>query len=155
MIEALKKQSATLEFGFWEDMYEGIDEGFYAPYGPQSKITNKARRYSPRKPISVARVALANEFGGKNRPPRPFMRTTVKLKKKKWRKIVQDLLPQYMNNVKSLFEKLGDYCKEDLEEMIRDWSVPPNAPSTIKKKGFNDPLVDSGQMMSSVRWRVK
>lgn len=155
MLKALKKQKATLEVGFWGDMYEEIDKGFYSSYGLGGKTTGKSRRYSPRKAISVAEVAMANEFGGKNRPPRPFMRYTIKSRKRKWRKIVQDLLPQYMDNVKGLFEKLGDYCKEDLENTIRDWSVPPNAPSTIKKKGFNDPLVDSGQMMSSVRWRVK
>lgn len=155
MIKALEKQKATLEVGFWGDMYEAIEEGFYAPYGPQSKITDRARRYSPRKAISVARVALANEFGGKNRPPRPFMRTTVKTKRKKWRDFVQDLLPQYIDNVNGMMEKLGEIAVEDLTEMIRIWSKPPNAPSTIRRKGFNDPLVDSGQMMNSVRMQVK
>jgi len=155
MLKALKKQTATLEVGFWGDMYEEIDKGFYAPYGPQSKITNKARWYGPRKAISVAEVAMANEFGGKNRPPRPFMRYTCEKRSKKWRKIIQDLLPQYADNIKGLFEKLGDVCAEDLEDVIRIWTAPPNAPSTVKKKGFNDPLVDSGQMMNSVHWRVE
>lgn len=153
--KALKKQKATLEVGFWEDMYEGIEKGFYSSYGLGGKTTGKPRRYSPRKPISVAEVAAANEFGGGNRPPRPFMKTTVKLRKKKWRKIVQDLLPQYMDDVKGLFEKLGEYCVEDLSDMIRIWTRPPNRPSTIAQKGFNDPLVDSGKMMNSVRMRVK
>ena len=153
--KALKKQKATLEVGFWGDIYEEIDEGFYGPYGQQSKITNKARRYSPRKAISVAEVAAANEFGGDKRPPRPFMRTTIRLKKRKWRNILRDILPQYFTDVKKAFEKLGDFCAEDLEDMIRIWTSPPNAPSTVRQKGFNDPLVDSGQMMNSVHWRVK
>ena len=153
--KALKKQKATLEVGFWGDIYEEIDEGFYAPYGPQSNITNKARRYSPRKAISVATVAAANEFGGKNRPPRPFMRTTVKKNRKKWRNFVQEVLPQYANNINGMMEKLGEIAVEDMTEMIRIWSKPPNAPSTIRRKGFNDPLIDSGQMMDSVRMQIK
>ena len=155
MLKVLKKQKATLEVGFWDDMYEEIEKGFYAPYGKQSKITNKARRYSPRKAISVADVAAANEFGGGHRPPRPFMRYTLEHRGRKWKKILQDILPQYFDNIKKAMEHLGDAAAEDLADMIRIWTAPPNAPSTIKKKGFNDPLVDSGQMMSSVRWRVK
>ena len=150
-----KHPKAVLSVGFWDDMYEGIEKGFYSSYGLGGKNTGKSRRYSPKKPISVAEVAAANEFGGGHRPPRPFMRYTVKSRARKWRKIVQDLLPQYAHDIKKVMEHLGEIAAEDLSDVIRIWTTPPNAPSTIKKKGFNDPLVDSGQMMNSVRWKVE
>lgn len=155
ILKALQKQTATLEVGFWGDMYEEIEKGFYSSYGLGGNGTGKPRRYSPRKAISVAEVAAANEFGGDHRPPRPFMKYTVNSRKRKWRNILRDILPQYMDDVKKALEKLGDVCAEDLQDVIRIWTSPPNAPSTVKKKGFNDPLVDSGQMMNSVHWRVK
>lgn len=151
----LKNQKATLSVGFWDDMYEGIDKGFYSSYGLGGKATGKSRRYSPRKPISVAEVAAANEFGGGKRPPRPFMRWTLQRRARKWRNILRDILPQYSHDVKKAMEHLGEIAAEDLADTIRIWTAPPNAPSTIKKKGFNDPLVDSGQMMNSVRWKVE
>ena len=155
IFDALSKQTATLQVGFWGDMYEGIKKGFYSSYGLGGKVGGKPRRYSPMKPISVAEVASANEYGGGHRPPRPFMRETLKRRAHKWRGILRDILPQYADNIKKALEHLGDVAAEDLSDMIRIWTNPPNAPSTIARKGFNDPLVDSGKMMNSVRWRVK
>ena len=152
----IKQQpTAELSVGFWDDMYEGIDKGFYSSYGLGGKTTGKPRKYSPRKAISVAAVATANEYGGKHRPPRPFMRYTAKSRARKWRNIVRDLLPQYADDIKKVLEHLGPIASDDMADVIRIWTSPPNSPSTIKRKGFNDPLVDSGQMMNSVRWEVK
>lgn len=152
----IKKQpTAVLSVGFWDDMYEGIEKGFYSSYGLGGKNTGKSRRYSPKKPISVAEVAAANEFGGGHRPPRPFMRWTLKNRARKWRKVVADILPQYAHDLKKVMSVLGEIAAEDLADTIKIWTRPPNAPSTVKKKGFNDPLVDSGQMMNGVRWKVE
>jgi hypothetical protein len=41
-----------------------------------------------------------------------------------------------------------------LIQSIRDTKEPPNAPYTIKKKGFNDPLIDTGDMVNSPTYRV-
>lgn len=128
IFKELAKQSGTLFVGFWEDTY---------PDG-----------------TPVATVAARNEYGGGHTPPRPFMRYTAKSRAKKWRNIVRDKLPQYMN-VKKTLGDLGDVAQEDLMDVIRIWTRPPNAESTIKRKGKNDPLVDTGRMMKSVRIEVK
>ena len=131
ILKMIKKQKpARLSVGFWDDVYDG-------------------------KGISVAAVAAFNEFGGGHTPPRPFMHWTVKNRNRKWRNIVRDILPQYAHDIKKVMSVLGEYASEDLSDVIRIWTRPPNAPSTIKKKGFNDPLVETGKMMNSVRWKVK
>ena len=45
---------------------------------------------------------------------------------------------------------LGKVMGEQLTESIRSFSTPANAKSTIKAKGFDDPLVQSGAFMRSV-----
>lgn len=128
IFKALKKQKATLEVGFWDDTYSDGK--------------------------SVASVAAFNEYGGGNTPPRPFMRNCVKRNRKKWRNAVQDILPVNLD-IKKTFQTLGEDMVEDLKYEIYATNTPPNAPSTVKRKGFNKPLIDTGKMVSSVRMRVK
>ena len=123
----LKKQNGKIEVGFFE-----------------------GEKYPDGK--SVAEVAAFNEFGGGHTPPRPFMRTLVQNHRKIWRKILQDELPKE-DNAHTALATLAEYMVDDLKDYIKIWTYPPNAPSTIAKKGFNDPLVDTGRMMDSVDWR--
>ena len=86
-------------------------------------------------------------------PPRPFMKWTVYKNWRKWGRFVQDKLPQLMD-AQDTMERLGQIVVQDMKDMITDWSEPPNAPSTIAQKGFNNPLIDSGQMRDTVRMEV-
>lgn len=159
LLNMIKHPKAELKVGFWGDMYEGNDKPFYANVAKPNSITLKhpygqPRRYGVRKPISVAEVATFNEFGGGHTPPRPFMRDTVRKNWRKWRTFIQDRLPINLD-WRKMFIELGDIVKDDIRNEIITYNYPPNAPSTIKMKGFNDPLVDSGQMAESVRMEVK
>lgn len=103
----------------------------------------------------IGRIATINEYGvpEHNQPPRPFMRYTVIKNKQKWINILQDILPQNMD-VKRSLNILGDVVADDVSQMIKAFAVPPNRPSTIARKGFNDPLVETGLMRDSVGWKV-
>lgn len=103
----------------------------------------------------IGRIATINEYGvpEHNQPPRPFMRYTVIKNKPKWLSILQDILPQNMDIKRSL-NILGDVVADDVSQMITAFAVPPNRPSTIARKGFNDPLVETGLMRDSVGWKV-
>lgn len=100
------------------------------------------------KGASAALVATTNEFGvpEHNQPPRPFLRTTVKKKSRQWKDIMSDEFIHSQNWDKMLNE-VAQACRDDISESIAKWKEPPNAPTTIKKKGFNDPLIDTGNMM--------
>ena len=159
LLNMIKHPKATLEVGFWKDMYEGNDKPFYSNVAKPNSITannpyGTPRYYGVRKPISVAAVATFNEFGGGHTPPRPFMRDTVRKNWRKWQKFVQDRMPILLDCRKALLE-LGDIAKDDMRTEILIYNYPPNRPSTIRIKGFNNPLVDSGQMAESVRMEVK
>lgn len=101
---------------------------------------------------NVATVAFWNEYGTEKAPPRPFMRTTITNNKVKWAETVRKLVPLHGEN-KSLLQ-LGELIKGDLVASILNWTDPPNAPYTVKKKGFNKPLVDTAQMSRSISYEL-
>lgn len=102
---------------------------------------------------NVASVAFWNEYGTERVPPRPFMRTTVAQKKQAWIDLVVQLVPIHGGRLSLL--KLGERIQGDLVFSILNFTDPPNAPYTIKKKGFNKPLVDTAQMSRSVSYELE
>ena len=49
---------------------------------------------------------------------------------------------------------MGQLIKRQIQQSIKDTNSPPNAPSTIRRKGFNKPLIDTGTMWNSVDYEV-
>jgi len=50
---------------------------------------------------------------------------------------------------------LGDATKGRIQEFAIDLRDPPNAQSTVDAKGSSNPLVDTGQMIGSIDYKVK
>lgn len=106
---------------------------------------------------SVAMVAAINEYGAPSRgiPPRPFFRNMVQKNQDHWQQDLIDLLRANGYSARVAFEKMGLELKAELQESINDFTSPGNAPSTIARKGFDKPLIDTGFMRDSVDFRVK
>lgn len=176
MFKEIAGKSATAEVGFFENQYyEPIEKAFYSnqaiPVSPRKRgpaigynynyynyNATRARRIGKRARIPVAEVALANEFGNPAHsvPPRPFMWRTIDGNAKKWAKLVQNELPQMKKmDLKAMAKRVASVAVRDMQRTIDELQFPPNAPSTIRAKGFNNPLIDSGQMRDSVTWRLK
>ena len=107
--------------------------------------------------LFVAYIGAIQDFGLPNKKPpipsRPWMRSwfdkNLKNIKEKTKKILENILDGYIT-VKEGIEQLGFYGSTELKQSIVKWSMPPNAPLTILLKGFNDPLIDTGQMRDTV-----
>lgn len=97
---------------------------------------------------SAALVAATNEYGRPEhgQPPRPFLRTTIRKRGRDWKDVISGEFIHSQDWDKML-DETAQTVKDDISDTISRWTEPPNAPSTIKKKGFNDPLVDTGNMM--------
>lgn len=103
---------------------------------------------------NVATVALFNEFGTTNIPPRPFMRTTIAQKSPDWGAALKKCLAATDGDGPAALALMGEGIKGQLVETINLWSDPPNAPSTEAKKGFNAPLRDTTLMLRSIDYEV-
>lgn len=104
---------------------------------------------------SVAMIAAFNEFGTSRMPPRPFFRNMIAAKSKEWPDAMAKLLKANNFDVKSVLPLVGEGIKGQLQQSIRDLTAPPLAQSTIDRKGFDKPLIDTSVMINSVGYDVK
>ncbi len=107
--------------------------------------------------LTVLDVACFNEFGGGNTPERSFIRAWCEQKQAE---IVETISKQAAIAVKNrtpwetVLERIGLYCVGGMQQRISDGIEPPNADSTIKAKGSDKPLIDTGQLRSSITYVV-
>lgn len=101
----------------------------------------------------VAMVAFWNEYGTKTSPVRAFFRTTVSDQKKNWVLSVQNLMKMH-DDPKKVMGLIGEHMRGQIVQSINTWTDPPNAPYTVAMKGFQKPLVESGQLMRSISFEV-
>lgn len=102
----------------------------------------------------VAKVAAILEYGS----PWAFMRPTVHQKQGQWRNTVKTLMKAAIKNgisSETVLKQMGEIAKGDIQGTIAGMISPPNAPATIKRKGFNKPLVDTGVMLASIQSRLE
>lgn len=104
---------------------------------------------------SVAAVAAFNEFGTSKSPPRPFFRNTIQKNSRKWPINLATALKANGCDASAALDLVGQEVQEEIQESIRSNTPPPNAESTVKAKGFDRPLIDTGHMLNSVTHNVK
>lgn len=113
-------------------------------------------RYSDGLP--VASVAVFNEYGTPRTPARPFVRPVIHGEKQT---ILENLRHHYKSalrnntNTSKVLAVIGEDVKWRIQAQILATNTPPNAPSTIKAKGFNKPLYDTGFMLNSVSYQTE
>ena len=89
-----------------------------------------------------------------NIPARPAWRQTVAEHKATWPGMFANFMKSTSYNVETSFARLGEVVVKQLRATIRAFDDPPNAPSTIRKKGKDNPLIQSGATISSLTFEV-
>lgn len=102
---------------------------------------------------SVAQVAYWNEYGTATIPARPFFRNTIAEKQGEWADKAAELLKQ-SDDTNHALALIGEGVKGDIVETIQNFTEPPNADSTVKRKGFDKPLVDTGDLWRAIQSEV-
>ena len=106
----------------------------------------------------VAMVAAVHNWGAPKRgiPPRPFFSNTVDAKKSTaWRTLVKTALIHSNYDADKTLELVGQVMQADIQTGIKQFVGAPLKPATIKRKGFDKQLIDSGKMLNSVSHQVK
>jgi len=99
-------------------------------------------------------VAAANEFGTKRIPERSFIRSTFDEQKRTLYPIIEKQYDKVLAGsatVKLALSFIGMFLVAKTQQKIVDTHTPPNAPSTIRRKGSSHPLIDTGQLRQSIR----
>lgn len=105
----------------------------------------------------IATVAAWNELGTENIPSRPFLRMSVDENEDKINAMCAQQVKNLCNggSAESVLKEVGAFGVSLVQEKIGNGSFAPNAPATIKAKGSDHPLIDSGRMRQSVHYVVK
>jgi len=107
---------------------------------------------------SMPEIAFENEFGTKKIPQRSFMRTSFD---ENIVKIEKFIINQYKKVQDGKIDSdqasglIGVFMVNSIKRKIRAIKTPPNSPTTIKLKGSSKPLIDFGQMIQSVTYKVE
>ncbi|MGL4752257.1 MAG: hypothetical protein ACRCXB_07570 [Aeromonadaceae bacterium] len=104
--------------------------------------------------VTVAQVGAWNEYGTERIPERSFMRTTMNERRREHRATIFRIVKRVLkgDDARRLMGLFGQQVQNQVQAKIVSIQEPPNAESTIKRKKSSNPLVDSEQMISSVRW---
>ena len=105
----------------------------------------------------VASVAYYNEYG-KGVPARPFVRPAIHQNQAHLVDLLRTKYKQALRNNDNTLQVLGQfgmYVKGLIQQQIINTNSPPNAPSTIKRKGKNSPLRDTTVMLHSIGHQVE
>lgn len=106
---------------------------------------------------SYVDIAAWNEYGTSRIPSRPFIRISADTNKAAWAKMAQQCVNDVIDgdSPRDAAQVVGHRMVEDIRKVFGSSELKANAPSTVKKKGRNEPLVDSGEMRRRVNFRIE
>lgn len=145
--ELLKADSHEVQLGWFEGQNYGSDNE-NLPYAQVAQWNNEGHING-----------TSSLVPGAITPPRPFM--TVGLKgalkaganKDDFKDMIEALLQG--KSILTAMKKSTTNFERTLRKVMLDWDTPRNAPLTVEMKGFDNPLVDSSELIANVTAKVE
>lgn len=105
----------------------------------------------------ICDIATWNELGTEHIPARPFLRKSVDENTAEINAFLQTQKESLLQGMpaEQILNEIGIFQKDLIQEKITEGSFPPNAASTIRKKGSDKPLIDTGRMRQSVNYVIR
>lgn len=106
--------------------------------------------------VTVLDVANFNEYGTSRIPARPFIRGYFDNNYNKVGDTMTKIVDQGIENrdIENSLNVFADWAEGETVEYLKNLTSPPNSPVTIKIKGSSSPLIDTGQLMNSIKAEV-
>lgn len=143
--------------------FKGAIKGMVAIDSSQGRLyiglPNRSHKQpGSKKAVPMLLVFRANEYGVPelNIPARPALGSAVARRQGTWlRSALSRMALAVRGRVQGAnsMMRLGSKIVDDIERSYTAWTSPPNKPSTVKKKGFNDPLEETGVLARA--WRAQ
>lgn len=101
-------------------------------------------------------IAMWNELGTVNIPSRPFMRDSVDKHIPAINHMLMAQKDALLNGAtaREILNTVGLFQQDLIQTEIEQGDFVANAESTIKKKGSDKPLIDTGTMKNSVHYQI-
>lgn len=110
-------------------------------------------------PSEIVSIGIWNHFGtSRGTPPRPFLANAVRDHAGDYRDAMKKSAKAILagsTTLRGTLSKLGIFAQGHIRAEIIALKAPPNAPSTIRRKGSSNPLVDTGRLGQSITYKVE
>jgi len=144
-----------------KSVWNKLKKGFVAAQKQDVKVGWINSSYSSDNDnLHHAQVAQWIEEGvaSQNIPPRPYMRVGLPdaFNQGKSEEAFKQLVISVANGKQTLtpLKAVGASVANTLEGVMEGWTTPMNAPLTIELKGFNDPLVETHELIDNITYMV-
>ena len=133
---------------------ESVDriKDVFAGFDSAGKATGKSS------PLTIGQIAEIHEFGLGTCPRRSFLAGWVDENGDKIRQVVKSgaaaLVTGKLDSPLQFLNQVGAWSVGQIQQRMSANIPPPLAPATIKRKGSSVALIDTGQLRSSISYRV-
>ncbi len=107
--------------------------------------------------ITAAGLGAIHEFGTNTIPARSFLRTTFKANRSAFKTLTKKLTAKFLERKMSGINMLGIiglWGQKEIKNRILSNIAPPLAEATVKGKGSDLALVDTGGLLNSIHFEV-
>jgi hypothetical protein len=108
--------------------------------------------------LTIGEVAEIHELGLGSAPRRSFLSDWVDEKRPEIENVIVRggrAVARGKADVAQVLEQIGVWAVGSIQERMANNIPPPLAPETIKRKGSSVALIDTGQLRSSITYRVE
>lgn len=126
-----------------------VTVGVQADVGSQQHVNSK---------LTVLDIATIHEFGLGNNPERSFIRATFDANQEQNLELIYRLAQLVLDGKLTRDEalnQLGLRFQAQVIDRINSNIPPPLSPATVKRKGSSLALVDTGQLKSSITYKIE
>jgi hypothetical protein len=103
--------------------------------------------------LNNATIGAINNFGTETIPARPWLKPGVEKGINDYIEVVREGLEKEISP-EVILEQIGLMAVGNVQEYMTELKTPPNALSTIKQKGFNNPLIRTGELRAAVNYKI-
>ena len=122
-------------------------------YGCIIPVTDKMRKYLAANGLHLKKSTTQIVI-----PERAFLRNGFDESKDEVTRNAENVFSAVMDGAMTgdqFLELVGLMLKGKIQDYARDLNSPPNHPYTVENKGSSNPLIDSGDMIGSITYRVE
>jgi hypothetical protein len=107
--------------------------------------------------LPASNIARLLSEGTETIPPRPHLQEGIE----QGMPFIKEAVRQYARGFLGIFgnkkgdpQKIADAVRNSVLDYIYSGALEPNAPSTIARKGFDEPLIEEGELVHLLEARV-
>ncbi|CAM0010940.1 tail completion or Neck1 protein [Vibrio phage K367 g1] len=100
--------------------------------------------------ITMAQLGAVLHFGNQRIPARPWLDVGVRSGSADY----LDIIENNSDDLDNALNMIGNIAVGKVQQYMTELQDPPNAPSTVKKKGSSNPLIDTGALRQSVTYSI-